>query len=333
MKPDTEMDDRLLEFNAKPYYFKNTLRKRKLAKLSFDPISKNIRFLSSTVAINWLSNKSTKFSNKARNGEERFVKNQYGWENWYPWIYARQNSTNVNNLDAWRLFFTSFSDGHVENNQSTQLNIKRDKSEMLKYTFPAVVSAINTIFKISLNVRKEINSNYFCAMPSDPVIGLHMRRGEIISEDESWTRPGTPVFSIDDHAHAVRMMSEKLGTNKVFVATDSNSTIEKIVEKLPDFEVFTSNTDRNNFYRIKPGEIFDMQNYIYSNPEKASFYVHSSISDLKYLSQCQGLVGKFSSEFTFTAWLLAIGVQNKMIPFCDLHGDQTEFNYDRIVYQ
>jgi hypothetical protein len=332
MKPDIEMNNHLLEFNARPYYFMNTLKKGKLAKLSFDPISKNIRFLSSAVAINWLSNKSTKFSKKARDGEAKFVKNQYGWESWYPWLYARQNSFDINNLDAWKLFFTSFSNGEVENNQSTQLKIKSDKSDELKYIFPAVISALNRIFKITFNSENEINSSYFCAMPSDPVIGLHIRRGEIISEDESWTRPGTPVFSIDDHVHAVRMMSEKLSTNKVFVATDSNSTIEKIVEKLPNFEVFTSNTDRNNFYRIKPGEIYDMQNYIYSNPEKASFYVHSSISDLKYLSQCHGLVGKFSSEFTFTAWLLAIGIQNKMIPFVDLHGDQTEINYDRIVY-
>ena len=326
------MNDYLLEFNVRPYYFKNTLKKGKLAKLSFDPISKNIRFLSSAVAINWLSNKSTKFSNKARNGEDKFVKNQYGWESWYPWIYARQDCINVNNLDAWKLYFSSFSDGYVENNQSTQLNTKPDESEKLKYTFPAVVSAMNKIFKFSLNARKEVNSNYFCDMPSDPVIGLHIRRGEIISEDESWTRPGTPSFNIGDHVHAVRVMSEKLGTNKVFVATDSNSTIEKIKEMLPDFEVFTSNTDRNHFYRIKPGEIYDMQNYIYSNPREASFYVHSSLSDLKYLSQCQGLVGKFSSEFTFTAWLLAIGVQNKMIPFFDLHRAQTEIDYDRIVY-
>lgn len=210
--------------------------------------------------------------------------------------------------------------------------MKRDKSEDLKFIFPAVVSAINRVFQISLNVENEISQNYFCAMPSDPVIGLHIRRGEIISEDESWTRPGTPVFSIDEHAQGVRVMSEKLNTNKVFVATDSNQTLEKISEKLPDFEVFTSNTNRNNFYRIKPGEIYDMQNYIYSNPSKASFYVHSSVSDLKYLSQCQGLVGKFSSEFTFTAWLLAIGVQNKMIPFFDLYGVQTEINYDRILY-
>lgn len=332
MNPDNEINDLMLEFNSKPYYFKNTVSRGKLAKLSFDPISKNIRFLSSAVAINWLSNKSTKFSKRARDGEARFVKNQYGWESWYPWLYARQNSININNLDAWRLFFSSFSDGQVENNQSTRLKIKHDYSEELKYTFPAVLSAINKIFQISYNVENEINANYFCAMPSNPVIGLHIRRGEIISEDESWTRPGTPVFSIDDHVHGVRMMSEKLGTNKVFVATDSNSTIEKIKEKLPGFEVFTSNTDRNNFYRIKPGEIYDMQNYIYSNPRKASFYVHSSISDLKYLSQCQGLVGKFSSEFTFTAWLLANGVQNKMIPFFDLHGDLTEINYDRVVY-
>jgi hypothetical protein len=332
LEDNSDLTELFVNFKAKPYYFATTIyKKNRLSKLSFDPISKNLRFLSTSVALNWTVGKSTKFSNRARNGEEKFVRDEYGWGSWYPWIYARWNSDHISNLDAWHLFFSSFTHGRIESIK-TYYKLETHLAAELKYFLPFKINALQEVFQISQHSRSEINSHFFTTWPTGSVIGLHLRRGEIMSQDESWIRPGTSAFSIDDHVKGVLRMSERLNTDQVYVATDSTNTLELLRKKLPNFNIFSSNTDRSKFYRIEHEKIYDMQHFIFDNPKLGEFYAYSSISDLKYLSQCQGLVGKFSSEFMLTAWLLALGNQQEYVPFVDLHGDVTKLIHDRVIY-
>jgi len=60
------------------------------------------------------------------------------------------------------------------------------------------------------------------------------------------------------------------------------------------------------------------------------FYALSAIADLQNLSLCSGLVGKFSSEFIITAWMLAVGQHSKDIPIFDLRGEKTAIKFNEI---
>ena len=338
LSTDNRLEDSIQRYYDSPYCFQQKTifsNKKKSAHLSFDPISKNLRMFASAVSFNWGIGRSGKLSNKARNGETEFVKNEYGWVSWYPWIYIRHLNLELNNIAAWSYYFNAFnSNGELPLQNSKITQIKKNTTsieEELYLRFAINIASIKSNFILSEKSKTIVKKqNSAIKFAFDNVIGLQIRRGETVSEDETYIRPTTPAFTLEAHAFGVRALAEKLQTDKIYIATDSLQTIDKMSTLLPEFQISFSNIDRAKFYRVKTGQIYDMQNYIYDNPLEAPFYAYSAMTDLLNLSRCRGIVGKFSSEFVFTAWMLALAESKRYIPIFDLQGEQSQVNFDRL---
>jgi hypothetical protein len=76
--------------------------------------------------------------------------------------------------------------------------------------------------------------------------------------------------------------------------------------------------DREYFFRVDFNSVEDVETYIAKNPDKCDFYALSGVSDLFMLSKALGLVCTINSEFSKTAWYLAMATQKKFVEFKSL---------------
>jgi len=202
----------------------------KKLNLSFDPISKNLRMLTSAQAFNYSKgNYHVKLDNKPRRGEESFVLNNYGWESWKPWLYVKNIKPELNNIDAWAFYFENFNLNSRIPDHKTNIIDKNiySYSDQLYLYFAIHIAVMKQIFVPSSLTKKFLSETNSFPYGADNIIGVHIRRGDTVSSDESFTRPNTESFSLELHALGVRSMSEKLQTNKVYISTDSLETIER----------------------------------------------------------------------------------------------------------
>jgi len=322
-----KLEAQLKIFESEPYFFSNIdfYRRKKKARLSFYPLSKNIRMIASVIASNLQKNRETKFSNYPRAGEEKFVTENLGWKDWHPWVWSLNETLNHKGQEAWEDYF-------VFNGEKLGDNIKEIKkmrgasfieSEILK--LPFLFEAYRRVFQFSditmQNLEPLLPEKLLLNVGIEPYFSVHIRRGENISEDESWTRANVPMVSIEKYAIEAKKMADLLQIGNVFVATDSDNSLDQFAKFCPDLKIFSNNLNRKYFFRPSRNQIEDVETYLRKNPKEVNFYAHSALADLFMMSKSKGIVGTLSvSEFTKTAWYLAMATSQKFVPFSSLSG-------------
>lgn len=292
------------------------------AQLSFYPISKNIRMISSVVAENLTNGKNTKFSKKAKKGEAKFVKQFLKWNSWYPWIWTRWANNNLSNLGSWSVYFHfSRTNAHLKGQKLKVLKVNRTEKTYAKIGI--YVFAISKVFQLNESTKKEIvkiiPKEFFIS--KEKIIGVHVRRGENISEKNDIQREGFTYFDLSIYFNEIKKVSEQIKTKKIYLSTDSLEVIEYAQEELKEYTVMYSDINRNGFFRPTSTEQVSLETIIANDSQMAKFYSLTSIADLYALSKCDYIVGTISiSEFSKTAWYLAMADKNRFVPFSSISG-------------
>jgi len=263
-------------------------------------------------------------SNRPRRGEKSFVSRSLGWKSWFPWIWIRHLDLGPSSLgDSWKVYFDSNFDFVRGAKKLKCINRKYLPMEYLAAKFVIYTHALSKLFILSNYSKDYIDSVIDAELFESSYIALHIRRGENVSHDGSWIRPGFTYVSLDEYLSAIENLSNLLNTRRIFLSCDSNSDFEIINSKLcTEYQVFSSRIDRARFYRPKPGQIEDVETWCQKNTDEIPFYALSGIADLFAMSKSVGMVGNIgSSEFAKTAWLLACANHKRFIPFKSLGSD------------
>ena len=247
------------------------------------------------------------------------------WNSWFPWVWTSDQKFSGAGIDAWSEYFKFPTEQEFVSPERTIRGNNISREDLIISEFPLLTHALRQTFTFSdscrLEIGKFVDEKYISNDHFDDYISVHIRRGENVSSDEKWMREGIPFFSLQSYADAAKDLAYELGINKLFVSTDSISSLEKFSELCRDFEIFSNRIDRSQFFRPESGQIEDVETYIRKNPSMCSFYAFTALADLHMLSQSRGIVGTISvSEFSKTAWYLAVAKSNFLVPFRSLSG-------------
>lgn len=312
--------------------------------LSFYPIAKNIRFVSSHLANNIKSNNLRGFLNQssncgARNGEDNFWKYNLGRGDWYPWLWSRERiKDNFSNNDAWAFYFNTF-----KNNPLDSINLSNivEPPEFCKIFF---------IYLACLYYTFQLNEQYMEIMNTfktnmgwpekGNVLAVQIRRGDCCSKEGKSNRE---YFNTDKYIEKIELLlNANQGENAyeyIYISTDSKEEIDNIKIKRPDWKILYLPIERDNFPRMiedapQGSNGFyigvDIEDTCRLNPYKIPFIVDSSIADLYFISQSQGYVSTlYMSEFSKCGWYLQMAFQKKLCPYINLNSKK--LNQDEIL--
>ena len=314
------------EFIDSPYRLNRVLFPFSLKKahLSFYPLSKNLRMVASEISRNLEFGASTKLSNKARRGEPKHVKKILGWTSWYPWIWSRsRDGAKLKNSKAWFLYFNFPEKSTFKYNRAKYLKTGSDEDRTLA-RIGIVVSVIGTLFQLPDRIMQDIRR----ILPNDleisdvRTVGVHIRRGENISIDGATLRNGFTSINPNEYFDEVKKVCKELETNRIFLCTDSTEIRDLAIKELGIFELLIPNYDASNFYRPINSSEISLETIWANDPELMNFYAVTAIADLYALSRCDYIIGTHSvSEFSKTAWYLAMHHKKRFVPFSSLTGN------------
>ena len=282
--------------------------------LSFYAIAKNIRFISSYYFNSIKSGSKPIISNSCRPGEDNFWMSMTN-DNWYPWIWSRGLNAN-SNYDAWNKIFKP-----IERSVDKEFtNITNEVNDFYLY-----ITSLSHIFTVNDEYKDRLYDKYVNFDLPDKIIGLQIRRGEIVPKDgnvdDAWN--GRPIYHIDDYMNGIELISNKIGTKNIFVSTDSKETIDYLINNYKEYNFYYNNFDRELFLRYggkdtNVGLEFDLL----KNIDLISHYLDSGVIDLLMLSNCDAYVGGMSwSEYGATGWFLQMGNKKCITPYYNVEGE------------
>jgi hypothetical protein len=287
--------------------------------LSFYPVAKNIRFVSSHFYNAIKNNRMPILSDRARLGEDSFWR-EMTEKSWYPWLWTRyfnDSDENEGNKRSWSRIFNNVEDISV--NEDIDPNLYNSDSFFL------YLACLSHVFKFNDGFKKYLFERYKADFPEGPVCALQIRRGEIVPKDgdinKSWKI--RDLFTLDQYMERTKEVCNKIGTNKIFVSSDSSETIEYLAENYPEYDFISNKYDRNLFVRFQgdPSKV-NLERDLQLNPGLIQHYTETCLIDLYMLSQCQGFVGGMRhSEYGVCGWFLQMAEQNAITPYYNLEGE------------
>jgi len=314
--------------------FNNTSNKHEVP-LTFYPIAKNIRTPSSYMALNILNNKSSYIDNLSRNGENYFWKIEKNRGDWYPWLWARDRitETNYKNIDGWKYYFNSFTHNHepiwnevdgVE--PPSNLKLFFIYLSCIKYTFQ-----LNENYKLLMNKYK-VEMNW---PENTNILAVQIRRGESCSADG--TKYDRPYFSLQQYIEKIDSMLLNNNFEYIYISTDSDIEIDHIKTIRPQWKILYLPIDRSLFFRMNvnapptpsgfTGTATDLEDSCRLYPKTIPFIVDSGLSDLFFISMCQGYISTISiGEFSRCGWYLQLATQGKMLPYINMNEENIDMN-------
>jgi hypothetical protein len=288
--------------------------------LTFYPIAKNIRIVSSFMVKNILNGEKSYINNKAREGEEDYWINCKKMETWYPWLWARGRiDNNYTNKEGWLYYFDSFNEKIDINLESNETLKPPDNLEL----FFLYLSSVKYTFKLNESYKKIINNLvYKINWPSDSkILAVQIRRGETCSKNCKIS--DRPCFDLDHYIEKIDLMLSQNNYEYIYISTDSDEEIEIIKLKRPKWKLLYLDINRKLFFRLN-GEsvssLVDLEISCSKNPDNIPFIVDTALYDLYFISKCQGYISTMSiSHFSLLGWYLQISEQEKLTPYINMN--------------
>jgi len=291
--------------------------------LSFYPLAKNIRFISSHFFKAIKSSRRPILSSNGRAGEDSFWK-MNTQDNWFPWLWTRCYEKNNSNQESWSNIFKPIED--IIN--LTDGNFTEEKIN----DFIVYLTCLGHTFRLENAFEKYLIERYANVMWPDnmPICGLQIRRGEIVPQHgdikQAWN--GRPLFHVKDYMIGVEKVCNALNTENVFVSTDSVEVIDYLTNNYRNYNFIYNNFNRKLFISYTgsdPHLEIDLQ----KQPQLIQHYTESCLIDLLCLSRCKGFIGGMSfSEYGVCGWFLQMVKQKKIYPYFNVEGE-LDFNNPR----
>ena len=311
------------DYDSNPYLINRRILRfvSRKGRLSFYPLSKNLRMLATSYSKSLGEGTSFRISNRPRRGEEKFVRSALGWESWFPWVWVRHLQEDPRHLSgAWLTYFDSTLSGADTSTGRKRVLRNLKPIELVASKFVLYCEALSRLFKLSQYSKAYVSSNLDIELLRTPFLALHIRRGENVSIDNTWIRPGFTFVSIEEYLDSVDILAAKLQLNRIYLACDSALDMNEVKQRLQGrYEIFYLDLDRSRFVRHTQGHIEDVETWCQKNHSDIPFYTLSGIAELYAFSNCSGFVGSIgSSEFAKTGWLLACSKSRKVVPYISL---------------
>jgi hypothetical protein len=287
--------------------------------LSFYPLAKNLRFLSTHYFKSIKSMRRPILSNESRPGEDSFWLHMTG-KSWYPWLWTRYQTGNLNEKisDSWKRLFCEIED-EIEIDsflEDSQINIS---------DFYLYITCLGHIFRMNDIFEKNLLDKYLIELPQEKICALQIRRGEIVASDgdinNAWKI--RKLYTIDEYMQSAIKICEVLNTNNIFISSDSSETYDYLTNKYRGYNFFMNKYDRNLFVRFQgdPSKV-NLERDLQENPSLIEHYTESCLIDLYTLSKCHGYVGGMKdSEYGVCGWLLQIFQNKKITPYFNIEGE------------
>jgi hypothetical protein len=301
--------------------------------LTFRPIGKNLRLLSTGLRENVNRQRMTFIKAGGPPTEERFLlKNGRQWN---PWLWSRNRDYQVqedklnDTAKAWNIFFkhpsimeTTGKDlarpqisrlRHADN-QLNVSDLKRvlEVAAATKYVFSPVDSILDQAESLKQKMR--------WPGKNEQVLGIHVRRGDAATSDsdtntpQKATRTSFPLAAYLDTADAI---ISKYKIRYIYLATESIEEIERAKRLRPHYNFLFLEHDRSIFPNIASSNQF-IEDLAFDYPERIRAFIMSAILDLYFFCECHAFIGTFNSEFSLLAWLLAVGTRGYVVPYVSL---------------
>jgi hypothetical protein len=302
--------------------------------LSFYPLSKNIRFLSSHFFDNIQKGLNPKLSNNPRPGEDYFWKQKTGENSWYPWLWSRNYKNNNSTKDSLNNILKDIE--RIVDISKFDENYINDLKNYAIEPLPLYLACLDHVFSLNNDLEnKLLNNELNYEWPSGPVCGLQIRRGETTKNttniDGAWA--GRKVYSLDEYMEKTKYICDILNTNNIFVSTDSSETIDYLKQKYTNYNFFDNKYDKNLFVRYSTDwkkEFIDspsLELQLSKKLELIDHYNNSCLADLICLSKCNGYVGGMTiSEYGILGWFLQMAKQKKITPYFNIEGNLKQKN-------
>lgn len=305
--------------------------------LSFYPIAKNIRFVSSYMVLNLLNNKKSIIKNLIRSGEENFWVNQCQRGTWYPWLWARGiiKKENFSNYEGWINYFNSFN---IQDKYIFSDCIPVLEPEKRYKVFYLYLACLKYTFRLNDNQMRFIK-NYKTEMkwPEDKkILAVQIRRGETCTVQGH--KSDREFFNLDVYIQNIDKLHKIHKYDYIYISTDSDQEIKKLQQKKPEWPLLYLPIDRKKFFRMndnasKPkntifsGVAQDLEDSCRLNPSKIPFIVDSGLADLYFISQCQGYISTIgNSEFSRLGWYLQMSTQKTFMPYINLNSNYLDLS-------
>jgi len=287
--------------------------------LSFYPVAKNLRFVSSHFYNSVKNNRIPVLSDRARGGEDSFWMGMT-LRSWYPWLWVRyfdDLDPGEGNRNSWGRLFRPIEDPIMYEDT--------DPDTFSSGSFFLYLACLSHVFRFNDDFGKLLFEKYKTEFPEEPVCGLQIRRGEIVPKDgdinKSWKI--RELFSLDDYMVGAKEVCNKLGTKTIFVSSDSSETLDYLEKNYSDYNFIVNKYDRSLFVRFQgdPSKV-NLERDLQLNPKLIEHYTETCLIDLYMLSQCQGFVGGMKhSEYGVCGWFLQMIEQKSITPYYNLEGE------------
>jgi len=309
-----DITDYLLAGRNKIHFVQNTSSSTRDCYLSFYPLAKNIRFISTHFFESIINNNRPILSNRCRPGEDSFWRSETG-DSWFPWLWTRYFNNTSTNLESWLNIFENIED------VVDQVDISKDISVS---NFFLYLSCLEHTYRLNKKFSEYLVDNYLVDFPNGPICGLQIRRGEIVPKDgdlsKSWGL--RPTYSVDNYMDGVSEICELLGTKNIFISTDSIETVEYLESTYRDYKFYYNRYDRNKFIRYNGDPNVHLEVDLQSKPHLIQHYTESCLIDLYALSKCHGYVGGMKhSEYGICGWFLQMINQSAITPYFNVEGE------------
>ena len=284
--------------------------------LSFYPVAKNIRFVSSSFYSSIKAGMRPYMSDHCRPGEDYFWTEMTGMS-WYPWLWTRYENPAVGEgcRASWGRLFMDIEDGVACTPGPA------DSAESLFL----YLACLSHVFRFRPGFADRLMQAHRADFPEEPVCGLQIRRGEIVPKggniEDAWKI--RPLYTIDEYMDGAKQVCDVIGARHIFLSSDSSETIDYLRERYHNYNFIVNRYDRELFLRYQGDHSrVNLEADLQMNPGLTRHYTESCLIDLYMLARCKGYVGGMSySEYGLSGWFLQMAEQKAITPYYNIEGE------------
>ncbi len=293
--------------------------------LSYVPITKNVRQLATALHHATSLGRPLEIARENPREERLFALQQKG--DWHPWLWSRgkkakdlikaNGGPDANPLpeESWNAYFKDSPPTNL--GEPKWMTTSGEKLPAWHRTLLEMAMCTAQIFDLSDSVQRRIDEwGAMIDWPKDePVLGIHIRRGDAADEDLKQTTRSSAV--LNDYLAAADRIVATNNIRTIYMSTESTSEIEQARKACSEYRILSLPHDRSVFPVIANDSRF-IEDVAWEQPEIIDQIVMSSLADLYFLSQCNAFIGTLNSEFSMLGWLLCIGHHQHLIPYVDM---------------